>query len=47
MLANNDLGRKCLVQQGKSKKAKVKRKNADLVGYLAILNGWLIYAVTY
>jgi hypothetical protein len=36
-----------LVQQGKSKKAKVKRKNADFVGCLAILNGWLISAVTY
>jgi hypothetical protein len=33
---------KGLVQQGKSKKAKVKRKNADFVGCLAILNGWLI-----
>jgi hypothetical protein len=36
-----------LVQQGKSKKAKVKRKNADFVGCLAILNGWLIYAMLY
>jgi hypothetical protein len=36
-----------LVQQGKSKKAKVKRKNADFVGCLAILNGWLISAVLY
>jgi len=35
------------VQQGKSKKAKVKRKNADFVRCLAILNGWLISAVLY
>jgi hypothetical protein len=39
--------RDVLVQLGKSKKAKVKRKNADFVGCLAILNGWLISAVTY
>jgi hypothetical protein len=38
---------KWLVQLGKSKKAKVKRKNADFVGCLAILNGWLISAMTY
>jgi hypothetical protein len=36
-----------LVQEGKSKKAKVKRKNADFVGCLAILNGWLISAAMY
>ncbi len=36
-----------LVQEGKSKKAKVKRKNAYFVGFLAILNGWFIYAVLY
>ncbi|MEH2058730.1 MAG: hypothetical protein V7K97_21765 [Nostoc sp.] len=28
-----------LVQEGKSKKAKVKRKNAYFVSFLAILNG--------
>ncbi len=36
-----------LVQEGKSKKAKVKRKNAYFVSFLAILNGWFIYAVLY
>jgi len=32
-----------LVQEGKSKKAKVKRKNAYFVSFLAILNGWFIF----
>ena len=36
-----------LVQQGKSKKSKVKRKNSDAARFLPISNGILISAALY
>jgi hypothetical protein len=36
-----------LVQQGKSKKLKVKRKNVYFIGFSAIFNGRFISAVMY
>jgi hypothetical protein len=38
---------KALVQQGKSKKYKVKRKKEDFTGFSAILNGSFISAILY